>query len=145
MAKQFTIPCICQWMLGNSISQKKYLARTISLSYNGVKDDYFIKEIMKLEGDDDYTIIHFADGRKITVSYSLKDLSAILPSGHFGRYCKECIVNLGYVKNFIRTPKFELFMDNGKRVPFIKDVVVINRNKGCHQLFLNDFLNHGNK
>ncbi len=55
-------------------------------------------DIMWLEGDRNYTYIHFCNGRKMIFSKTLQLIEAQLPNDDFSRISKGATVNIGFIK-----------------------------------------------
>ncbi|MBS1736908.1 MAG: response regulator transcription factor [Bacteroidetes bacterium] len=61
-----------------------------------------INNITHLEASSNYTLIYLGDKTKITASKTLKDFGELLPSDIFHRVHNSYIVNLNYIKKYIR-------------------------------------------
>lgn len=61
-----------------------------------------INNITHLEASSNYTLIFLGDKTKITASKTLKDFGELLPSDIFHRVHNSYIVNLNYIKKYIR-------------------------------------------
>lgn len=72
-----------------------------------------MNEILFLEGDGGYTIVHLLNGKKIIATRILSDFEELLPEKHFFRIHKSTIVNLQYVKEFSRSEGFSVILSNG--------------------------------
>jgi len=57
------------------------------------------------------------DGKKITLSKTLKYVEELLPSSIFQRIHKSYLVNLNYVKRFNKTDEFLVELTNGESLP----------------------------
>lgn len=70
-----------------------------------VKEGYIfvnVNDIMRCEGDGNYTLVLFENGEKHLVSKTLKEFETNLSHHHFARIHKSHLVNLKYVKKYIR-------------------------------------------
>lgn len=85
-------------------------------------------EIVACASDSNYTMIHFVDGRKKMIAKTLKEFDLMLSKYHFFRSHHSYLVNLGQVKEYVRTDGGYLIMRNkmtipisrGKREEFLK-------------------------
>lgn len=96
---------------------EKKITGTIALS--ATQGLFFVKlnEIMYLEGDDCYTHVIMIDGKKYLVSKTLSVFDEILTSDHpFFRAHKSYIINLGYIKQYIRGDGGDIVMQDDKHI-----------------------------
>ena len=75
--------------------------------YISVKADYKvslvkISEIIYLESEGEYVRMHLADGTSITTLFRLKNMETALPAEHFMRIHRSYIVNLDYIRSYVR-------------------------------------------
>ena len=75
-----------------------------------------IDEIVHIAADSNYSIFHFDDREKITVSRVLKDYEEILPEDQFVRIHKSSIVNLNYLKEYNSRNGMEVLLKNGEKI-----------------------------
>lgn len=76
-----------------------------------------LKDIVYLEGDDCYTHVVLNDGKKILVSKTLATFESILENDlQFFRAQKSFIINLQYIKQYIRGEGGEIIMVDNKSV-----------------------------
>ena len=73
------------------------------------------EEIMLLQADVNYTVVHFKDGEKFIVATPLKSLQSRLEPFNFYRTHKSFLVNLNCVKYFLEPHKLVQMTDN-KRI-----------------------------
>ncbi len=59
-----------------------------------------LDEIVSLQADSNYTIIHLMDMQKMVISKTLKDFEELLDGNLFVRIHKSYIINLSYVKEY---------------------------------------------
>jgi two-component system LytT family response regulator len=59
-----------------------------------------LDEIISLQADSNYTIIHLKDMQKLVISKTLKDFEDLLDENQFARIHKSYIVNLSYIKEY---------------------------------------------
>jgi two-component system, LytTR family, response regulator len=78
----------------------------------------FVKldNIMRLESDSNYTHFFLTTKEKITVPKSLKEYELILPESKFFRTHQSHIVNLNYVKKYMREDGGYVLMEDGSEV-----------------------------
>lgn len=76
---------------------------------------YLPSEIMRCEGESNYTTFHLAGSKPLMVSHTLKDYEAILSDYGFVRVHKSHLVNLKYVQRMDR--EGVLWLQNGDSVP----------------------------
>ena len=74
-------------------------------------------QIVRLEGEGNYSVFHFADGSRLIVSTTLKKMESRLPPRIFVRLHKKNIINLLYLKG-IHPDRQQLSISlvNGDRV-----------------------------
>lgn len=72
----------------------------IALPQLGGTTFFDVSEIVSLQGDGNYTVIHCKDLQKKVITKTLKDFEEILDDNRFVRIHKSHIVNLDYVKEF---------------------------------------------
>ena len=73
--------------------------------------------ILYCEADSNYCNIICLDGKKITLSKTLKYIEELLPSSIFQRIHKSYLVNLNYVNRFNKTDEFLVELTNGESLP----------------------------
>lgn len=61
-----------------------------------------ISDIIYCEADSNYTALHLVDGKKITVSKTLKEFENILPETDFCRIHHSTLVNIAHVTKYIK-------------------------------------------
>jgi two-component system LytT family response regulator len=72
-----------------------------------------IADIVHLEAQSNYTIIHFANHPKLLASRTLKDFEELLPADTFFRTHHSHIINLNYIKRYIKGDGGQIEMQNG--------------------------------
>ncbi len=75
------------------------------------------ESIVRCESDDYYTKFFFADGTHILISKTLKEHEELLSDSDFFRPHKSHLVNLKYVKSYIKTDGGYIIMSDGKEIP----------------------------
>lgn len=75
-----------------------------------------LSEIVHLEAHSNYTFIHLKDKPKITASRTLKEFEEMLPDDIFFRTHHSHIINLSYIKRYIRGDGGQIELQNGTYV-----------------------------
>ena len=75
--------------------------------YLSVKADYKvslvkISDIIYLESEGEYVRMHLANGTSITTLFRLKNMETALPAEHFMRIHRSYIVNLDFIRSYVR-------------------------------------------
>src|SRR5690606_20028894 len=74
-----------------------------------------LDEIVSLQADNNYTILHLVDMQKMVISKTLKEFEDLLDDDVFVRIHKSYIVNLTYVKEYRSTDGGTAIMTDGNR------------------------------
>jgi two-component system LytT family response regulator len=72
-----------------------------------------LSDIVHLEAQSNYTIIHFNGRPKLTASKTLKEIEELLPDDIFFRTHHSHIINLQYIKRYIKGDGGQIEMQNG--------------------------------
>jgi two-component system LytT family response regulator len=80
--------------------KKKSPPSKIALPQLGSTSFIEVDDIISLQADSNYTIIHMKDMQKLVISKTLKDFEELLDQSQFARIHKSCIVNLKYIKEY---------------------------------------------
>ena len=75
-----------------------------------------IADIINLEARSNYTSIHFVNHPNLVASKTLKDIEELLPADTFFRPHHSHIINLNYVKRYIKGDGGQIEMENGHYV-----------------------------
>ena len=75
------------------------------------------ENIIRCESDDYYTKFFFVDGTTMLISKTLKEHEELLSDSDFFRPHKSHLINLKYVKSYIKTDGGSLIMNDGKEIP----------------------------
>jgi two-component system LytT family response regulator len=75
-----------------------------------------INDIIHLEANSNYTFIHFLGKPKITASKTLKEFEEILPESLFFRTHHSHLINLNYIKRYIKGDGGQIELQNGTYV-----------------------------
>jgi two-component system, LytTR family, response regulator len=76
-----------------------------------------VEDIIRCESDNYYTYFHFVDGRKLLVSKTLKENEELLSQYSFIRPHKSHLINIKYIKSYIRQDGGYILMTDGTRIP----------------------------
>ncbi len=79
---------------------KKLPHKKIALPHLGGTSFIEVDDIISLQADSNYTVLHLNNMQKIVISKTLKDFEELLDSDQFCRIHKSYIVNLQYVKEY---------------------------------------------
>jgi two-component system LytT family response regulator len=74
-------------------------------------------QIIRCESDNYYTNFFLADGKRILVSKTLKENEQLLSDHNFIRPHKSHLVNVKYIKGFLRSDGGYIEMTDGSRIP----------------------------
>jgi len=96
----------------NKKDSKKIVLKTIDNVF--VVD---IKDIVRCESQNNYTVFYLADKTTILVSKTLKEYEDMLASLAFIRCHQTHLVNSAYISKFIKHPNLVLLMVDGVEVP----------------------------
>ena len=80
--------------------KKKSPPQKIALPQLGSITFIEVDDMVSLQADSNYTIIHMKDMQKLVISKTLKDFEDLLDENQFARIHKSYIVNLRYVKEY---------------------------------------------
>ena len=97
--------------------REKKIKDTIALSAS--QGLFFVKinDIMYLEGDNCYTHVMMSDGKKYLVSKTLSNFDDILTEDNtFFRAHKSYVINLSYIKQYVRGDGGEIIMVDDKTI-----------------------------
>jgi len=78
------------------------------------------KNILRLEADGSYTHFFLDDGRKILVSRNLKEYHELLTDKNFFRPHNSHLINLEYVKKYIRHEGASIELTDGSQIPLAR-------------------------
>ncbi|MEL6865171.1 MAG: LytTR family DNA-binding domain-containing protein [Bacteroidota bacterium] len=88
------------------------------MSISALDGIYFvnIKDIIRCEAEDNYTHIHLRNGNKITASKTIKAYEDMLSGVNFYRVHKSHLINLNFMRKFVKGDGGYLIMDDSKRI-----------------------------
>lgn len=75
-----------------------------------------IDDIVRCEGDNNYTTFYFTDKTKLVISKTLKDFETLLNDSGFFRPHKSHLINLNKIKKYIKGKSSILVMEDGSEV-----------------------------
>lgn len=110
---------IAQPLTNGSVEQiaGQFAMPDLSLPFVGCRRKMPVHRIVWLEGEGNYTTLHFADGTQLMVSLTLKKLESRLSPRVFVRPHKKNIINLLYLKDLHPdSPQMSVSLVNGTRV-----------------------------
>lgn len=76
-----------------------------------------ISEIMYCESSGNYTHFYMGNDKKIVVSRQLGEYEKLLPENNFTRIHDKYIINLNYIKEYIKGSGGEVVLENGREIP----------------------------
>lgn len=76
----------------------------------------YLKDIVRFEGEDNYTHIFLRNGEKITASKTIKAYEDMLAGANFFRVHKSHVINLNFIKKFVKGDGGFLVMEDGKQI-----------------------------
>jgi two-component system, LytTR family, response regulator len=91
--------------------------RKIILSTSEMIHVINVEDIIRCESDNYYTYFFFVDGRKLLVSKTLKENEELLSPYNFIRPHKSHLINLKYIKSYIRHDGGYILMTDGTHIP----------------------------
>lgn len=79
----------------------------------------FVKlaDILYCESSGNYTLFYLRNDTKITVSRQLGEYEKLLPEAEFTRIHDKYIINLSYIKEYIKGSGGDVVLENGKELP----------------------------
>jgi len=94
---------------------KKMPPKKIALPQLGGISFIEVDDIVSLQADSNYTIIHMNNMKKLVISKTLKDFEELLDQTQFARIHKSYIVNLRYIKEYNTTDGGIVKMTDGNQ------------------------------
>lgn len=88
------------------------------IALSSAREIYFatLSEIIKLEGEKNYTTFYLNNGKKVTVSKTLKEYEELLEDFGFFRVHQSYIVNLSRISKYLKGKGGYAVMDDGSTV-----------------------------
>lgn len=113
--KQNTKPSV--EVLLEHIKTPKTETPKIVLSTSGEIHIIKIADIIRCESDDYYTFYYFKDRKRLLVSKTLKENEELLSDYDFIRPHKSHLINVHYIKSFIKDDGGSILLTDGSKVP----------------------------
>lgn len=110
--------------------QKKPLQISI-----GARQEAQPNEILLFEADINYTLVHFANGRKLMVATTLKQMEGRFKQNNFLRIHKGFLVNMSYVDHICEYEN-KLYLKNNQEVIVSRRRMIDVRNELLRQPIL---------
>lgn len=107
-------------MLRSVLSEQQKPTKILIPSSKGI-DVVPKSEIIRLEGDRNYSWIMLSDGRKIHSSRTLKEFEEMLDDENFMRVYQSHIVNLDFIVSYIRGKGGQLKLRDGSLIEVSRD------------------------
>ncbi len=76
-----------------------------------------VDDIVRCESDNYYSMFYFTNGKRLLVSKTLKEQEELLSGHNFIRPHKSHLVNVKYIKSYIKSDGGMILMENGSKVP----------------------------
>lgn len=89
----------------------------IVLSTSEKIDVVSVRDIIRCESDNYYTMFYFTDGKKLLISKTLKENEELLSGYNFIRPHKSHLINAIYIKSFNKADGGYIVMTDGSQVP----------------------------
>ena len=99
-------------VLRQSFSDSRSQNDKIIISTNEGVEFIEINQIMRIESSSNYSKIHFKDGKSLLVTKLLKDFEEMLLPYHFFFFFNSHLINLIYIKKYIRGDGGQVIMQN---------------------------------
>jgi two-component system LytT family response regulator len=76
-----------------------------------------VDDIIRCESDNYYTMFYFTNSKKLLVSKTLKEQEELLSEYNFIRPHKSHLVNVKYIKSYLKSEGGLILMEDGSKVP----------------------------
>lgn len=103
-------------VLRDSISHSKSQENKIAVPLEEGLEFVVIKNIVRIESSAGYSRIFLIDGQSMLVTKLLKDFEEILTPYHFFRVHNSHLINLHYIKKYLRGVGGQVLLENGDMV-----------------------------
>jgi two-component system, LytTR family, response regulator len=103
--------------IAQTVEQLSHASDKIPLSTTNGLVFVKLEDVMYCESSGNYTNFFMQDAKKIMVSRQLGEYEKLLPEANFCRVHDKYIVNLKYIKEYIKGTGGELILDNGAGLP----------------------------
>ena len=98
-------------LLLQQVRQPKSQLDRIAVATSDGMEVIAVKDILYCEAQSNYTCIYFVAGRKLLISKTLKQIESLLSQHHFYRVHQSFLVNMAYVKKYVRSDGGYLVME----------------------------------
>lgn len=89
------------------------LPKKIAIHTQDALHFFDLEEIMRLEANSNYTCLFFVNGNKMVASKTLKEFEELLPPKQFFRVHHSSIINLRYVRKYMKSDGGSIEMSDG--------------------------------
>jgi len=104
-------------ILLENIRKKTEDFKRIVLSNSDGMHVFEIKDIIRCEGDDNYTRFFIQNKKPILISKTLKEYEELLSPHGFQRIHQSHLINMSFVKSFIKKDGFFVLLNDGSTLP----------------------------
>jgi two-component system LytT family response regulator len=104
-------------VLMNNVKSLSDSNKKIALNTSNKTYIYKIDEIIRCESSGSYTIFHIKNSEPILISKSLGETEELLKEHQFERIHKSHLINLNYLRTFIKSDGGFVEMENGDKIP----------------------------
>jgi two-component system LytT family response regulator len=94
----------------------KHNTKKITINTDGKLVFLNPSDIYYIASDGNYCTLYLSENKKIVVTKKLKDLNDLLPQDHFFRIHNSYIINLGKIKEFLKSDGY-VILDNNSKIP----------------------------
>jgi two-component system LytT family response regulator len=101
-------------VLRQNLSNSRTQNDKITIVTNEGVDFYEISQIIRIESSSNYSKIHFKEGKVLLVTKLLKDFEEILTPYRFYRIHNSHLINLSYIKKYLRGDGGQVIMQNNE-------------------------------
>ncbi|PWS29385.1 DNA-binding response regulator [Pedobacter yonginense] len=101
--------------LASSLGSRSEI-RKLTLPYGQGFKMIDVDDIIYIEADSNYSVVHLSNADKITVSKVLREFEELLPTEQFVRIHKSSIINLNHLKEYNSKNGLQVFLKNGESI-----------------------------
>jgi two-component system LytT family response regulator len=101
-------------ILRQSLADSRSQNDKISIVTSEGVEFFEISQIIRIESSSNYSKIHFKDGKVLLVTKLLKDFEEILTPYRFYRIHNSHLINLSYIKKYLRGDGGQVLLQNGE-------------------------------
>ena len=99
------------------LSNSQYAFSKIALPTAEGLEFVEVEDILRLESSGNYTEVYTADGKKMLISKTMKDIASKLPVDLFIRPHNSHIINIQYIKRYIRGNGGQIILRDDANIP----------------------------